>query len=61
MVADARELADAVDELIANPQRAREAGVRGLEIVQRNRGALNDLLGLLEPLIGGDSGSAPAD
>lgn len=61
MVADARELAVAVEELIAKPQRARESGVRGLEIVQRNRGALNDLLGLLEPLIGGDSGPAPAD
>lgn len=61
MVADVADLAAAVEELIANPQRARELGVKGLEIVQRNRGALQDLLGLLEPLIGGDGGSVPAD
>ena len=60
MVADAKELAVAVEELIADPQRAQESGMKGFDIVQRNRGALKRLLGLLEPLIiGGDSGSAP--
>jgi len=52
MVADAAELAAAVGELIANPDRAAELGGAGFEIVQRNRGALKRLLELLEPLIG---------
>jgi len=61
MVVDAKDLTRAVEDLVADPQRAHELGQKGLEIVQRNRGALEDLLGLLEPLIGGDGGSAPAD
>jgi len=52
MVANAEELATAVGELIANPDRAAEFGGAGFEIVQRNRGALRRLLKLLEPLIG---------
>ncbi len=55
------DLATAVADLIADPQKAKELGAQGLEIVQRNRGALNDLLGLLEPLIGGDGGLAAVD
>ena len=51
----------AVDELIADPRKAKESGAQGLEIVQRNRGALSDLLGLLEPLIGGDGGLTAVD
>ena len=47
-------LVAAVDELLANPEAAAEQGGRGLDIVQRNRGALARLLTLLEPLIGED-------
>jgi len=54
IVADSRELAAAVDELIEDPQKAKDLGAQGLEIVEQNRGALSDLLGLLEPLIGRD-------
>ena len=51
MVADDGELADAVNELLADPEAGRKLGRRGLGIVQRNRGALKRLLDLLEPLI----------
>jgi 3-deoxy-D-manno-octulosonic-acid transferase len=61
IVTDSGDLAVAVDELIADPRKAKESGAQGLEIVQRNRGALSDLLGLLEPLIGGDGGLATPD
>ncbi len=61
IVTDSRDLAMAVEDLIANPQKAKESGARGLEIVQRNRGALNNLLGLLEPLIGGEGGLVAVD
>lgn len=52
IVTDATELAGAVDELLADRNNAAARGSKGLEIVQRNRGALRRLLGLLEPLIG---------
>ena len=52
MVADAAGLADAVAGLVGDPDRAAAIGRKGLEIVQRNRGALDRLLGLLDPLIG---------
>lgn len=52
MVDDAAGLADAVAELLAEPEHAAAIGRKGLEIVQRNRGALDRLLGLLDPLIG---------
>lgn len=52
MVAGAEGLATAVGELIADRDHAAELGNKGFEIVQRNRGALRRLLGLLEPLIG---------
>lgn len=52
MVRNSGELAAAVDELLSNPDKAVELGGKGLDIVQRNRGALARLLGLLEPLIG---------
>jgi len=61
IVDDSRDLSVAVDELIADPRKAKESGAQGLEIVQRNRGALSDLLGLLEPLIGGDGGLTSVD
>lgn len=52
MITNAGELAGAVAELITHPEEAAVLGGKGLEIVQRNRGALKRLLGLLEPLIG---------
>jgi 3-deoxy-D-manno-octulosonic-acid transferase len=52
IVNDVAELVMAVDELLSEPRAASERGNKGLEIVQRNRGALARLLGLLEPLIG---------
>jgi 3-deoxy-D-manno-octulosonic-acid transferase len=54
IVDGAAQLVAAVDELLANPEAAAEQGGRGLDIVQRNRGALARLLTLLEPLIGED-------
>jgi 3-deoxy-D-manno-octulosonic-acid transferase len=61
MVSNSEDLATAVDELITDPQRAKELGAQGFEIVQRNRGALSDLLELLEPLIGADGGLTAVD
>ena len=61
IVSDAEDLAAAVEDLIADPQKSKELGAQSLAIVERNRGALNDLLGLLEPLIGGDGGLTAAD
>ncbi|MDH3351114.1 MAG: glycosyltransferase, partial [Gammaproteobacteria bacterium] len=52
IVHDAPELAAAVDQLLSDPADARGRGIKAQEIVQRNRGALAHLLGLLEPLIG---------
>lgn len=52
IVNDAAELANAVDEMLQDPDDAAKRGNKGLEIVQRNRGALKRLLKLLEPLIG---------
>jgi 3-deoxy-D-manno-octulosonic-acid transferase len=51
MVGNADELAAAVRELLTDAEKARAAGRKGLEIVQRNRGALGRLLDLLDPLI----------
>jgi len=51
VVNDAEELALAVDELLEAPDEATERGNKGRDIVQRNRGSLSRLLGLLEPLI----------
>lgn len=49
---NAQELSVAVDELLADRDKANELGRRGRQIVQRNRGALKRLLAMLEPLIG---------
>lgn len=54
IVKDASELVAAVSVLLDNEEAAAKRGSQGLEIVRRNRGALNKLLGLLEPLIGGE-------
>jgi len=52
IVNDASELVEAVDELLSDQSAAAERGSKGMNIVQRNRGALGHLLRLLEPLIG---------
>jgi 3-deoxy-D-manno-octulosonic-acid transferase len=52
LVRDASQLAEAVSELLADPSKAAALGNRGLELLQRNRGALGHLLRLLEPLMG---------
>jgi len=50
-VQDAKGLADAVAALLGDPERAAEQGARGRDIVERNRGTLDRLLVLLEPLV----------
>ena len=52
IVSDPIELADAVGDLVENPGKATEQGGKAQAIVQRNRGSLNSLLELLDPLIG---------
>ena len=52
LVSNSADLAVAVGDLIADPDAARVAGDQGREIVLKNRGSLDKLLGLLEPLIG---------
>lgn len=54
IVSNAVELTAAVDELLADQSKTTALGRKGQEIVQRNRGALNKLLDLLDPLIGAD-------
>ena len=53
IVADAAELADVVAGFIDNPSEARRAGNNGLMALEQNRGSLQRLLVLLEPLLGG--------
>ena len=61
MVADATELAATVDELLENMDKARELGANGLNILNNNRGALNRLLDVIDPLVAppGDQSNAP--
>ncbi len=51
MVNNAGQLGTAVVDLFADPETAADIGNRGREIVQQNRGALDRLLRLLEPLV----------
>jgi 3-deoxy-D-manno-octulosonic-acid transferase len=51
-VNNAGQLASAVADLFANPAIAEDIGARGMEIVRQNRGSLDRLLKLLEPLVG---------
>ena len=55
MVNNSSELAATVSDLLADTAGAKAMGNKGREVLQRNRGALGRLLGLLEPLIGGRS------
>jgi 3-deoxy-D-manno-octulosonic-acid transferase len=54
MVSDWQELATAVGDLLADPATAAGLGQQGRELLERNRGSLDRLLGLLEPLMGDD-------
>ena len=58
-VSDAGQLGEAVVDLLANPDTAIDMGNRGLEIVQLNRGSLDRLLTLLEPLVNKPTDSSP--
>ena len=51
IVEDADELATAVADLLSNPGQASEMGQNGLDLLEKNRGALARLLLLLEPLL----------
>lgn len=55
VVNDERELAHAVLELLADPDKAHAVGKKGLALLQENRGALQRLLDLLEPTMNGVS------
>ena len=50
-VADADELAAAVDRLLADPELRRTAGQNGQAVVERHRGALAALLGSIKMLL----------
>ena len=52
-VRDDRELAHAVLEFLANPDKATRAGSEGLSLLRRNRGALGRLLDLMQPAMDG--------
>jgi len=55
VVHDERELAHAVLDLLADPEKARAEGEKGFALLQKNRGALQRLLDLLEPTMNGVS------
>lgn len=48
-----QELADVVSELLADPRAAKQLGKTGQQVLEDNRGALERLLVLLEPLLDG--------
>ena len=48
---DAEQLADAVGELLSDRDKAKERGELGCRILDRNRGALERLLEMIEPLL----------
>lgn len=51
-VEDAGGLSDTVSELLSDPEQAARLGRAGRDVLQENRGALERLLVLLEPLLG---------
>lgn len=51
VVADAEELASVIHDLLTHPERAHRLGSDGHEVLRSNRGALQRLLELLEPLL----------
>ena len=54
VVADGSELATTVANLLEHPAAAREMGSNGLAVLEQNRGSLQRLLVLLEPLLASD-------
>jgi len=51
VVKDAAELGQRVAELLANPTERQRMGAAGRAAVEENRGALEKLLGLIDPLL----------
>jgi 3-deoxy-D-manno-octulosonic-acid transferase len=51
LVNDSAELAAAVGELLFDPETATRLGEAGREILERNRGSLDRLMGMIEPLL----------
>ena len=58
-VGDPKELAETVGELLANPDEAGRLGRAGQRLLEENRGALERLLVLLEPLLGARGSTRP--
>lgn len=61
VVCDSDELAASVTKLIDNPAEAEAMGRRGLMVLEQNRGSLERLLILLEPLLLSRKSHAPAE
>ena len=51
LVHDSAELAVAVGELLSDPETASRLGAAGREILERNRGSLDRLMAMIEPLL----------
>ncbi len=51
VAADAEQMADAVEELLSDRDKARSRGELGRQILERNRGALQRLLAMIEALL----------
>ena len=56
-VGNPKELVETVSELLANPDEAAHLGRTGQKVLEDNRGALERLLVLLEPLLKDDGSS----
>ena len=61
VVTNAHELAQAISHLIDTPDDARRMGNKGLSLLEQNRGSLQRLLVLLEPLLALDHELSPDD
>lgn len=61
VVADSSELAASVTKLIEDPAKAKKMGSNGLTVLEQNRGSLQRLLVLLEPLLVGSDGERPGN
>ena len=51
LVQDSAELAAAVEDLLSDPETASRLGQAGREILERNRGSLDRLMAMIEPLM----------
>jgi 3-deoxy-D-manno-octulosonic-acid transferase len=58
MVADTAELVTTVEELLSSPDKARDLGTSGLNILNSSRGALQRLLNVIGPLVDSESDQA---